>query len=301
MPDKFSRREAVTVTARRLFHFVTRVIKRFLGNNGILLAGGVGYNVLLSAVPMFALLGVVLTGLVEEQQLLRVMSVQAQRFAPAHADLLTDAVRAFMESRDVIGLTSIPVLLFFSSFAFRMLENSIGIIFHRPDVPKRHAWVSALLPYGFILVLGLGLLALTILFALANAFYEDPVFFLYILSFVSVFILFSAFYKILPTVRIATRRAVIGGLVAAVLWEATRLLLMYYFIGVSLVGVVYGSLATIIVLLLSLEIGAVILLLGAQVIAELENSARAGQPWYVEVDDGGPRLPGTHTQRSNKD
>lgn len=301
MPDRNSRSHDLTVTARRLLHFIMRVIKRFLANNGILLAGGVGYNVLLSAVPMFALIGVVLTGLVEDQQLLRVMSIQAQRFAPAHVDLLTDAVRDFLESRDVIGLTSLPVLLFFSSFAFRMLEHSIGIIFHRPDVPKRHIWVSVLLPYAFILVLGLGLFTLTVLFAVVNAFYEDPSFFLYILSFGSVFILFSAFYKILPTVRIGTRRAVIGGLVAAVLWEATRLVMMYYFIGVSLVGVVYGSLATIIVLLLSLEIGAIILLLGAQVIAELENSARAGQPWYVAVDDGGPWLPGKHTQGSRED
>ena len=39
---------------------------------------------------------------------------------------------------------------------------------------------------------------------------------------------------------------------------------------VSLVNVVYGSLATVVVVLLTLEAAAIILLLGAQVIAELE-------------------------------
>ncbi|MGD8429841.1 MAG: YhjD/YihY/BrkB family envelope integrity protein, partial [Ectothiorhodospiraceae bacterium] len=89
-------------------------------------------------------------------------------------------------------------------------------------------------------------------------------------------------YKVLPVVRIAIRRALVGGFTAAVLWEIIRFGVAYWFANVSLVNVVYGSFATIIVVLLSLEIGAVILLLGAQVIAELESSAAAGLPWYVD-------------------
>jgi len=272
------------LVVRHLFQFAHRVLSNFLRNHGILLAGGVGYNVLLSAVPMLALLGVLLTRIVDEQQLLEVMSVQAQHLAPAHASLVTEAVRAFMESRDIIGIIGIPVMLFFSSFAFRMLEHSIAIIFHRPDNPSRSFWVSAVLPYAFMLVLGAGLLGLTLLFAIVNAFYEEPGLILYLLSFISVFLVFSAIYKVLPIVRISPRRAVVGGLVAAILWEATRLLMMYYFLNISSVNVIYGSLATIIVLLISLEVASIILLLGAQVIAELERSERHGLPWHTACD-----------------
>ncbi|SHK28831.1 YihY family inner membrane protein [Marinobacter antarcticus] len=270
--------------ARQFLQFSHRVSHNFLRNHGVLLAGGVGYNVLLSAVPMLALLAVLLTRVVNEEQLLEVMAVQAEHFAPAHASLLLDAVRAFMESRDIIGIVGLPVMLFFSSFAFRMLEDSIAIIFHRPDNPHRNFWVSAVLPYAFILILGAGLLALTLLFSLVNALYEAPGLILYLISFVGVFILFSAIYKVLPIVRISPRRAIVGGLVAAILWEATRLLLMYYFLNISFVNVIYGSLATIIVILISLEIASIILLLGAQVIAELERSERLGLPWYVSPD-----------------
>ena len=59
---------------------------------------------------------------------------------------------------------------------------------------------------------------------------------------------------------------------------------MYYFLNISFVNVIYGSLATIIVILVSLEIASIILLLGAQVIAELERSERLGLPWYVSPD-----------------
>jgi uncharacterized BrkB/YihY/UPF0761 family membrane protein len=52
--------------------------------------------------------------------------------------------------------------------------------------------------------------------------------------------------------------------------------------------VIYGSLATVIVVLLGLEIGAIILLLGAQIIAELEHSAEHGCPWYIDPDNPHP-------------
>ncbi|MEX1058293.1 MAG: hypothetical protein WED11_11210, partial [Natronospirillum sp.] len=88
----------------RLYRFSSRVLKRFLRNHGILMAGGIGYNVLLSIIPLLGLLGVLLTQLVEERRLLAVMSLQARHVAPAHSDLIMDAVRAFMEARELIGV-----------------------------------------------------------------------------------------------------------------------------------------------------------------------------------------------------
>ena len=75
----------------------------------------------------------------------------------------------------------------------------------------------------------------------------------------------------------------IGGITATVLWEITRHVLVWYFGTLSQVAVVYGSLTTAIVVLLSLEIAATLLLLGAQVIAEYERIGtkapeRAPQP-----------------------
>ncbi len=281
--------------ARQIMVFAVRVLSAFLKNHGILLAGGVGYNVLLSMIPLFALLCVLLTHIVDEEQLLTVMAIQAQHLAPAHADLVLDAVRELMDSRDVVGVVGMGALVFFSSFAFRMLEDSIAIIFHQPDVTwSRSFWVSAILPYGFVVLLGTALLALTILIAMVSGTYNFIVSLfgielavgrvsevtLNLISFAGMAGLFSAIYKVLPVVKISSRRAVMGGVVAAVLWEGVRLLVMYYLANVSFVNAIYGSLATLIILLLTLEVGAFILLLGAQVIAELERSAKAGLPWH---------------------
>jgi uncharacterized BrkB/YihY/UPF0761 family membrane protein len=50
-----------------------------------------------------------------------------------------------------------------------------------------------------------------------------------------------------------------------------------------LVNIIYGSLGTVIVVLLSFEIGAFILLLGAQVISEIESNLVQGLSWHGEL------------------
>ena len=62
-----------------------------------------------------------------------------------------------------------------------------------------------------------------------------------------------------------------GGITATILWELTRHFMVWYFSTLSIINVVYGTFATAIIILLSLEAAAVILLLGAQVISEYER------------------------------
>ena len=84
----------------------------------------------------------------------------------------------------------------------------------------------------------------------------------------------TSLYLVMPVGRPSWRHALIGGITAAVLWELTRRVLVWYLSTLSQVSVVYGSLATAIVVLLSLELGATLVLLGAQVISEYERVLR---------------------------
>jgi membrane protein len=71
--------------------------------------------------------------------------------------------------------------------------------------------------------------------------------------------------------RLSWRHALIGGVTAAVLWECSRHVLLWYYGSISHMHVVYGSLTTSIIVLISAEVAAIVLLLGAQVIAEYER------------------------------
>jgi len=100
---------------------------------------------------------------------------------------------------------------------------------------------------------------------------------LYLLGVGGLVLLLTALYLVMPTGRTAVSHALLGGLVAAVLWEISRHLLVWYFKTLSLVNLIYGSLASAVVVLLSFEVAALILLLGAQVIAEFERCT-LGEP-----------------------
>lgn len=283
------------VWPRRLLRFAGRVVAAFLRNRGVLLAGGVGYNALLSAVPFLVVLVSTLSLFVDEDRILAVLRGELAELVPQHTDTIIGTARTFLESHAATNVVSLALLLFFSSIAFRMLEEAVAAIFHTSiDLPRRRFWVSAVLPYLFMLALAAALVAMTFVTNVLDALGERSLRLLGVsrslgpavawaaklLNFGGLVLLFSGIYRELPVVRISARRALAGGLFAAVLWRLVARFLVYYFTNVSLLPVIYGSLASVIVVLLYLEIAFVVLLLGAQAIAELEASAAAGLPWW---------------------
>ena len=284
-----------------LIAFTRRVISRFLANKGLLLAGGMAWNTLLSMVPLVAVILLIVSTVFERSRIVATVEAELQVLVPSHASLITGAVVDFLDDRGVVGGVLFAALLFFSSFTFRMMEDAFHLIFHDPERPvTRRFWVSATLPYGFIAVITMLLLLVTAATALFDSLSADQVtilgyemrwragsrLLLQSSGFVGLVVLFSALYALMPARDVAPRRAFIGGLTTAVLWQATRTVLVYYFEHISVVNVVYGSLATVVVVLLTMEVACVIILLGAQVIALLERHADEGLPWHGQTPDG---------------
>lgn len=275
--------------------FIKRVVSRFLKNKGILLAGAVGYNALLSLVPLFAILLILLSHVFDESLILSAVDAELRVVIPGQAETLITALSAFLENRSVISSIGLLVLLFFSSIAFRILEDAMSIIFHKHKPTPRHPLISAILPYMYIGLMGMGLVGLTVMSGIMGALSESTLVSVadisayekYIyqgLGFIGLVLLLTSIYLVMPPIKVNFRRALAGGSIAAILWEIVRNIMVWYFDNLSLVNVVYGSLGTVIIVLLSMEVAAVIILLGAQVIAELERSAQLDLPWYMDAD-----------------
>jgi uncharacterized BrkB/YihY/UPF0761 family membrane protein len=90
----------------------------------------------------------------------------------------------------------------------------------------------------------------------------------------------ASIFWVMPVGHGGLRAALWGGAITAVLWQALQGALIWYFANISSVNLLYGSLAGIVVVLFSFELAAAIVLLAAQVMAELERSRRAGVRWY---------------------
>lgn len=271
--------------------FSMRVLRSFRANQGYLLAGAVAYNTLLSILPLLILILIVMARFVDETALLTTLSRYMDLVVPGQSDMIMGELALFVQHRHVIGWVLVVTLLFFSSLAFTVLENAMSVIFyHRVVIRRRHFIISALIPFLCILFLGIGTLVVTFVAGALEAMGQESVeflgrarslvgisgFLLYLVGVAGEVIVLTAIYMVMPVGRPSWRHALIGGVTAGLLWELTRHVLVWYFSTLSQVRIVYGSLATAIVVLLSLEVAALVLLLGAQVIAEYERSDRQG-------------------------
>jgi membrane protein len=272
-----------------LVAFAMRVLSGFRASQGVLLAGAVAYYTLLSIVPLLILMLIALSHVIDEAQLVMTLARYLDMIVPGQSEAFVDEMVAFLANRTVIGWVLIATLIFFSSLAFTVLENAMSVIFHhRVAIRRRHFLVSALIPYCYIMVLGVGLLVVTVVAGALQTIGAESIdvfgrswslggvsgVLLYLLGVGGEVLLLTSVYLVMPVGRLSLRHALIGGATAALLWEITRHTLIWYFATLSQVRVVYGSLTTSIVVLLSLDIAAMVLLLGAQVIAEYERSRK---------------------------
>jgi YihY family inner membrane protein len=274
---------------RHPWAFMWQTIKGFKANQGLLLAGAVAYYALLSIVPLLILTVIALSQLIDQRELLATLGRYLEWLVPSQSKAIVTELAHFLDKREGVGWLLLGTMIFFSSLAFTVLENAMSVIFlHRVVERKRRFIFSVLIPYAYILSLGAGLLLVTLVAGSLQAVGKENVelfgrewslngvsgVLLYLLGVAGEIFVLTSVYLVMPAGRLAWRHALIGGVTAALLWEITRHILVWYFATLSQVTVVYGSLTTAIVVLLSLEVAATLLLFGAQVISEYERIGR---------------------------
>ena len=285
----FAPRHDMTPAQQCLAHpraFAWRVLCGFRANQGLLLAGAIAYYALLSIVPLLILSVIALSHVIPEHELLATIGRYLAWLVPSQSNAVVTELRGFLDHRDVVSWVLLLTMLFFSSLAFAVLENALSVIFvHRIVQRQRPLLMKLLLPYIYVACLAAGLLLVTLVagglenlgeYQLNLFGHEFPLgkfshLLLYLLGLAGEIVLLTSIYVVMPAGKLDLRHALMGAVSAVLLWELTRHVLVWYFATLSQVGVVYGSMTTTIVVLLSLELGATLVLLGAQVISEYER------------------------------
>lgn len=280
-----TKRKQILRGLSQLWSFLVKVLRDFRRNQGMLLSGAVAYYTLLSIVPASILALIVLSNFVNAEQLFQTLSTYLELLIPGYTATLTKEVGVFLEHRGVVGVVGFLIMLFFSSIAFTTLENAMSVIFyHRVEIKHRSFLISVVIPYVYISLLCLGILLVSFIAGAIEALENKELIIfgwnlslegtsgvaLHILGITGEVLMLTSIYLVMPVMPITFRHALIGGVAATILWEIVRRALVWYYSVISMVNTIYGSFATAVVALLSIEAAVLILLLGAQVIAELQ-------------------------------
>ncbi len=266
--------------------FLLRVLRGMVRNRALLLSGALAYNALLTLIPFFTLLLLVLSSFMDEARLVAALQANLDILLPGESELVVDQVMSLLEHRDLISGFTILFLLFFSGSAFMVFQNAMSLIFeHRFLVWRRTRLMSFVIPWLYSLLLGAGFVVLALVTGALTALKrQDMAWFggqlpmsgistglLHVFGFLTEVLIFTSLYVVMPVGGLRVRQALVGGVAAALLWEPVRHVLGWYFETFSAVNVVYGSVGTVVITLILMEIGALIILFGAQIIAEYER------------------------------
>lgn len=269
--------------------FSWQVICAFRSNQGMLLASALAYYALLSLIPLLVLVLMIMAQVYDSEALIGTVNDYLAELLPGREAAIIGQIRGFIDNPELAGWAGIISLLFFSGFAFRTMQTSLSVILNCEEEDRsRHLLLMVLIPYSYVLVLALALVLLTMLNGVSEAMQHFANFHLFgvelgldhrglirLVTITCEFLLLTSFYFIMPVCRPRLRHAVVGGLAAMGMWEAARAVLFWYLSTWSKVNILYGTFATAIIILLYMEIMAIIILVGAQVMAEYRRIGNA--------------------------
>jgi membrane protein len=242
------------------------------------MAASIAYFSLFSLFPLF--LGLISIGslfLDSDEIQARLDRLLSDEF-PGSADFVRKNMEALIRLRGAVGVASIVGLLWSASQMFsavsRGVNRALGLARTQPFYlsPLRHflltLTVSLVLFLSMAVSTGVELVAQLNLDLLGDGI--DSILTVaggHMTSYLFVFVLLGSLYKFVPYERPSWREVLPGALFAAFLFELVKSVFMLYIDKVAHLEAVYGSVSSVIVLLLWLYFSARVLLLGAELIA----------------------------------
>jgi membrane protein len=244
------------------------------GNHDIAhIAAGVAYYSFLSIFPLLlgliALFGFFLPSVNLQESLLSYVSDNI----PGATSILKQNIAGIIELRGAVGILSIGVFLWGASGMFSAVSLAIN---HACDIRRysRHFFIRKASELG--MVFGIGILFLlslgtSAIFSILRGVFNLPVVDLLIVNvgsrvaaFLLIMVVFLLLYKLIPNTRTYWRYVWPGALLTAILFEIARTLFVFYFENYANYQLLYGSIASMIVLLVWIYYSAFITILGAE-------------------------------------
>ena len=269
---------------RHCYKLLKLITKRFFCEQFTYHASALTFTTLLSIVPLMTLMLSTISAF-------PVFSVQGtiiqdfifKNMIPASGDVIREHLVNFAAHAGRLSLIGMAMLVVTSIMLLLTIENSLNSIWH---VKVGRRGVSALLRYWAVLSLsplfiGASFILTTHIFSLffvadTSQFWGVKKTLLSFLPFTMTFLGFTLLYTVVPNCRVKLRYGMIGGMFAAVLFEAAKRGFALYVLHFPSYQLVYGAFAAIPIFLVWVYVSWVIILLGASMSHTVATVERTG-------------------------
>ena len=267
----------------RVVHYVRRLIDAYITHQVGLMACACAYCAVLSLVPLIlvcvAIFGFVLGG---KAQALTETIKAIHYYIPAfNARFLKDQLETVIESSRVMGIFGLTLLIYGAHQTFLAMQPAMNLIWVVPEtrhwMRQRLVALAATLFTLLLLPVDLAATALTVRVAdwtshwLTSSLQGTLLNLLTgMLPLLVTTVLFAALYCLLPDRKVPWRASFLGASIAAFMFQLTKVAFAFYLLKTPGYTLIYGSLSSLVVIVVWMYYSMVILLLGAEIAADYE-------------------------------
>lgn len=262
---------------KRVGGFASFLFDRFNQDRCLQIAGSLTYTTLLSLVPLFTIVVALMSALpFFEKIMVDIKIFLLLNLVPEIAyKIITVYMEQFAENAARLTIYGLGALLLMALAMLFTVDRSLNGIWRAQR--SRPFWMSVL---GYMLLLGLAPLLLgagmtitsyllSLSMGVTNSVPYAGQFLLKLLAILGSTVTFFMVYRIVPCRHVPMQHALLGALIAAVLFETMKYLFAIFITKVPTYDLVYGAFAAIPIFLLWIFLSWVMVLLGAEVTAAL--------------------------------
>ena len=259
---------------RRSYAVISGMIQQTAKNEIAIRAAAIAYYGLLSLFPLLLFLVFLGSQFLESEEAQIALNESLTEFIPAASETVQQEVDQTIDVRGSIGLIGGIGLLWSASTLFNQMTTSLNVIWGaspRPFWRRRLVALISVLTIAILFILSIASSALAVI-----PWSDDGTGIWQWINF-SVglgitILLFWLLYHGIPNISVSAKASLGGAFFSSILWQGAKTIFAWYLAsGLTNYGAIYGSLASVIALILWVYISALILFLGAEFGASLQR------------------------------
>jgi membrane protein len=273
--------------------FSRHVWNRFIEDRCTFIASSLTLTTLLSLVPLMSVALAIFSAFPDFTELIAdVQDFLFRNFVPTAGEVVQGYIQDFVAQAQRLKTVGIIFLIATALLMMATIDNAFNTIWR---VQARRQWIRVFLLYWAILTLGPILVGFSV--GITSYFVSLPIisdaaeqvggFFSTVLPFLLTSIALTLAYISIPNCKVKTGNALLGGIIASILFELAKRGFALYIASVPTYKLVFGAFATIPIFLLWIYLSWLIVLFGAEIVYSLavfrEDDGKTGKAGFVEA------------------